>query len=92
LAKLDLKPGASVEKLTIQNGEVFSGDVIDQFKDAEPFKLSICRGASGDVYVNYRRIGSRTPATTPLASITRRAQSTKAFRIVVSAPSSSAIA
>jgi choloylglycine hydrolase len=39
LAKLDLKPGAPVRKLTIQNGEVFSGEVADQFKNAEPFKF-----------------------------------------------------
>ncbi len=39
LAKLNLKPGAPVKKLTIQNGEVFSGEVADQFKDAEPFKF-----------------------------------------------------
>ena len=39
LNKLDLKPGAPVKKLTIQNGEVFSGEVADQFKDAEPFKF-----------------------------------------------------
>jgi choloylglycine hydrolase len=39
LAKLDLKPGAPVKKLTIQNGEVFSGEVADQFKEAEPFKF-----------------------------------------------------
>ena len=39
LAKLNLKLGAPVRKLTIQNGEVFSGEVADQFKDAEPFKF-----------------------------------------------------
>jgi penicillin V acylase-like amidase (Ntn superfamily) len=39
LTKLNLKPGAPVKKLTIQNGEVFSGEVADQFKDAEPFKF-----------------------------------------------------
>jgi choloylglycine hydrolase len=39
LAKLDLKPGATVKKLTIQNGEVFSGEASDQFKEAEPFKF-----------------------------------------------------
>ncbi len=39
LAKLDLKPGAPVKKLTIQNGEVFSGEVAEQFKNAEPFKF-----------------------------------------------------
>jgi penicillin V acylase-like amidase (Ntn superfamily) len=39
LAKLNLKPDAPVRKLTIQNGEVFSGEVADQFKDAEPYKF-----------------------------------------------------
>jgi choloylglycine hydrolase len=39
LAKLDLKPGAPVKKLTIQNGEVFSGEVSGAFKDAEHFKF-----------------------------------------------------
>lgn len=39
LAKLDLKPGAPIKKLTIQNGEVYSGNVSDQFKNAEPFKF-----------------------------------------------------
>lgn len=39
LAKLDLKPGAPVKNLTIQNGEVFSGEVAAQFKPAEPFKF-----------------------------------------------------
>lgn len=39
LAKIDLKPGAPVKKLTIQNGEVFSGEVAAQFKPAEPFKF-----------------------------------------------------
>lgn len=39
LAKLDLSPGAPVGKLTIQNGEVFAGEVADQFEKAEPFKF-----------------------------------------------------
>ena len=39
LTKLNLRPGAPVKKLTVQNGEVFSGEVSDQFKDAEPFKF-----------------------------------------------------
>jgi penicillin V acylase-like amidase (Ntn superfamily) len=39
LAKLDFKPGAPTRKLTIQNGEVFSGEVSDQFRNAEPFKF-----------------------------------------------------
>jgi penicillin V acylase-like amidase (Ntn superfamily) len=39
LAKLNLKPGAPVRKLTIQNGEVFSGETAEQFKDAAPFKF-----------------------------------------------------
>ena len=37
LSKLDLKPGAPVKKLTIQNGEVFSGEVSGDFKPAEAF-------------------------------------------------------
>jgi penicillin V acylase-like amidase (Ntn superfamily) len=37
LAKLNLKPGAPVKKLTIQNGEVFSGEVADQFIESKPF-------------------------------------------------------
>jgi len=37
LDKLDFKVGAPVRKLTIQNGEVFSGEVAGQFKDAVPF-------------------------------------------------------
>jgi penicillin V acylase-like amidase (Ntn superfamily) len=39
LAKLNLRPGAPVKKLTLQNGEVFSGEVADQFTDATPFKF-----------------------------------------------------
>jgi choloylglycine hydrolase len=39
LDKLDLKPGAPVKKLTIDNGEVFSGEVADSFKDSEPFNF-----------------------------------------------------
>jgi penicillin V acylase-like amidase (Ntn superfamily) len=39
LAKLNLRPGAPVKKLTIQNGEVFSGEVADQFKESQPFKF-----------------------------------------------------
>ncbi len=39
IAKLDLKQGAPVKKLTIQNGEVFSGEVSAGFKPAEPFKF-----------------------------------------------------
>ena len=39
LAKLNLKPGGPVKKLTIQNGEVFSGETAEQFKDAAPFKF-----------------------------------------------------
>ena len=37
--RLDFKPGAPVKKLTIQNGEVFSGEVTGDFKPAEPFKF-----------------------------------------------------
>ncbi len=39
LSKLNLKAGAPVKKLTIQNGEVFSGEVAENFKDAVPFKF-----------------------------------------------------
>lgn len=39
LAKLDLKPGAPIKKLTIQNGEIFSGEVAHQFKEAKSFKF-----------------------------------------------------
>jgi penicillin V acylase-like amidase (Ntn superfamily) len=39
LKKLDLKPGAPVKKLTIQNGEVFSGETADKFLQATPFKF-----------------------------------------------------
>jgi choloylglycine hydrolase len=39
MAKLDLKPGAPVKKLTIQDGEVFSGETADQFMAAEAFKF-----------------------------------------------------
>ena len=35
--KLDLKPGAPVKKLTIQHGEVFSGETAAEFQPAEPF-------------------------------------------------------
>jgi choloylglycine hydrolase len=37
LEKVDLKVGAAVRKLTIQDGEVFSGEVSADFRDAEPF-------------------------------------------------------
>jgi penicillin V acylase-like amidase (Ntn superfamily) len=39
LKKADLAAGAQVKKLTISHGEVFSGDVTDQFKATEPFKF-----------------------------------------------------
>nr|WP_246505130.1 linear amide C-N hydrolase [Microvirga antarctica] len=35
--KIDLKPGASPRKLTLQNGEVFAGEVSAQFAKADPF-------------------------------------------------------
>lgn len=35
--KVDFKPGATVKKLTVQHGEVFSGEVSGDFKEAEPF-------------------------------------------------------
>jgi penicillin V acylase-like amidase (Ntn superfamily) len=37
--RVDLKPGAPVKKLTIQGGEVFSGEISGQFKQAELFKF-----------------------------------------------------
>ncbi|WP_295136545.1 linear amide C-N hydrolase [uncultured Reyranella sp.] len=37
--RIDLKPGAPVKKLTIQGGEVFSGEASDNFKPAEPFRF-----------------------------------------------------
>ncbi|MCA3446398.1 MAG: linear amide C-N hydrolase [Rhodobacter sp.] len=37
LAKLDLKAGAPVRKLTIQDGQIFSGEVSADFKEAKPF-------------------------------------------------------
>jgi choloylglycine hydrolase len=39
LRKLDLKPGAPVRKLTIRNGEVFSGETSDHFVVARPFSF-----------------------------------------------------
>jgi choloylglycine hydrolase len=39
LSKLDLEPGAPVKTLTVANGEVFSGEVADDFVAAEPFKF-----------------------------------------------------
>jgi penicillin V acylase-like amidase (Ntn superfamily) len=39
LAKLSLKAGAPVRKLTIQNGEVFSGEVAEHFTDANAYKF-----------------------------------------------------
>lgn len=39
LAKLDLKPGAAAKKLTIAGGEVFSGEVADDFAEAKPFRF-----------------------------------------------------
>ncbi len=37
--KVDFKAGASVRKLTIQNGEVFAGEVSGQFAAADAFKF-----------------------------------------------------
>jgi choloylglycine hydrolase len=34
LDKLDLKPGAPIRKLTIANGEVFSGEVAGEMKES----------------------------------------------------------
>jgi penicillin V acylase-like amidase (Ntn superfamily) len=39
LSKLDFKPGAPVKKLTIADGEVFSGETADKFEVTEPFKF-----------------------------------------------------
>lgn len=39
LAKLDLRPGAPVKKLTIARGEVFAGEVAGDFVAAQPFKF-----------------------------------------------------
>lgn len=39
LARVDLKPGAPVRKLAIQDGEVFSGETATLFKQAEPFRF-----------------------------------------------------
>ena len=39
LAKTDLKAGAPAKKLTISHGEVFSGEVSGEFREAEPFKF-----------------------------------------------------
>jgi len=38
-SKLDLKPGSPVKKLTIQNGEIFLGEVSAKFTDANPFNF-----------------------------------------------------
>ena len=39
LAKVDFKPGAPVKKLTIDAGQVFSGETADKFAPAAPFKF-----------------------------------------------------
>jgi choloylglycine hydrolase len=39
LAKINLKPGAPVKKLTIDKGQVFAGEVADKFEPATPFKF-----------------------------------------------------
>ncbi|HWM47133.1 MAG TPA: linear amide C-N hydrolase [Xanthobacteraceae bacterium] len=39
VARLDLKPGAPVKRLTIAGGQVFAGEVAGEFKSAEPFKF-----------------------------------------------------
>jgi choloylglycine hydrolase len=36
---VDFKPGAAVKRLTIMNGEVYSGEVSGDFKPHEPFKF-----------------------------------------------------
>jgi choloylglycine hydrolase len=39
LSRLDFKQGAPIRKLTLQNGEIFAGEVSSQFKEAESFKF-----------------------------------------------------
>ena len=39
MSKLQLKPGASVKKLTIDKGEIFSGEASDKFINAKPFRF-----------------------------------------------------
>ena len=39
LDKMDFREGAPVKKLTVQNGEVYSGEVSDSFKASEPLKF-----------------------------------------------------
>ncbi|WP_244532230.1 linear amide C-N hydrolase [Methylocapsa palsarum] len=39
LANVDFKPGAPVKKLTIDKGQVFSGETADKFEAAAPFKF-----------------------------------------------------
>jgi choloylglycine hydrolase len=39
MSRLNLRPGAPVKKLTIQHGQIFSGEAADQFGNAEPFKF-----------------------------------------------------
>lgn len=41
LATLDLKAGAKVKKLVLQNGEVYAGDASESLVDAEPFKFLV---------------------------------------------------
>ena len=36
-SKLDFKPGAAVRKLALAKGEVYSGEVSGDFKEATPF-------------------------------------------------------
>ena len=39
LVRVSLSPGSAIKKLTIQNGEFFSGEVTDKFVEAQPFKF-----------------------------------------------------
>jgi choloylglycine hydrolase len=39
LSRLDLRPGAPVRKLTIDGGQIYSGDVSAEFKPAAPFRF-----------------------------------------------------
>ncbi len=43
LTKLNLKAGAPVRKLTIANGEVLGGEVVEQFVEAKPFAFMPAR-------------------------------------------------
>ncbi|MBP6345661.1 MAG: linear amide C-N hydrolase [Neisseriaceae bacterium] len=46
LGNLDFKPGASVRKLLIQNGEIYAGEAAPHFKEAQAFSFSVPPAAS----------------------------------------------